>query len=668
MTDWEPATEAETAMRDALQANDQELYFRILAQTELFLPVSAQALAGEAPMGWGTWTTGGRTHVLAFTSTAAVHACLGATAGPSRRRAFADLATDWPHHEWWLAVNPGLPVEGYLPAWFVSQLSRGDVRLPGRTMGARARLERAETLARARGDAAPGQEPSSAPPPGVPTTGGWTPPRPAVPAGAPASGATAIGAVPEGRSDLAAVRIPGTSPASPGSGTDADDAGAVDGGARAGNGRVPAAPGGPTDLLRPSPLRRRSLGEETGPANGRSSFFEPAPGRGGAVRSPRDNPLRAGDRAAPSPRPGLGGQPFPRRRPATNLPDDDPTRAFQVDDDPTRAFRVDDQVTQPIPAPAPADRRPDPLAEEPTRAFRLDPPAAEATQVLPRRTLGPADEQTQRLPDPTVRPVPPAAPASFAEELPASIAEPVSGPPAPRRGFSPIVIEGTVIESRDLPGPHEPDPVTAAFGWRPTVGAPRVDDEAADVSAPSSPAPGSRPGTVDAELASIAFPAGAAFPTAPATTGPVDAAPSSTGPSSTTPSSTGPSSTGRFGAAPASNGPVDSGPATTEPVESRPATTEPVRAPFAGPTTVPRTPANGTPSDLDPAWLSSGGAPAAGVTPDDAGPEPTLRTTPSAGTGQAAPTAAQAAPTLAQAAPTAAQAAPTLAQAAPTAA
>ena len=158
MTDWEPATDVEAAMRDALRAGDQELYFRILARTELLLPVSADALAGRAPVGWGTWTTNGRTHVLAFTSGDALRICLADNAGSARRIAYHELAGSWPNLEWWLAVNPGLPIEGYLPAWFVSQLARGDVRLPGRTMGARARLERAESAARARARATvPGQ-------------------------------------------------------------------------------------------------------------------------------------------------------------------------------------------------------------------------------------------------------------------------------------------------------------------------------------------------------------------------------------------------------------------------------------------------------------------------------------------------------------------------------
>ncbi len=135
MSEWEPATDAEVAMRDALRTDDQESYFRILSGVDLLLPVSADALAGLAPLGWGTWSTGGRTHVLAFTSTDALQACLADYTGSARRVPYAELADTWPNLEWWLAVNPGLPIEGYLPAWFVAQLSRGDLRLPTRGPG-----------------------------------------------------------------------------------------------------------------------------------------------------------------------------------------------------------------------------------------------------------------------------------------------------------------------------------------------------------------------------------------------------------------------------------------------------------------------------------------------------------------------------------------------------
>jgi len=169
VTEWAPATEIEAAMRDALLRQDQELYFQILAGTDLFLPVSAEALAGQAPMGWGTWTTNGRTHVLAFTSSVTLRACLGESGSPARRVTFAGLAASWPNLEWWLAVNPGLPIEGWLPAWFVTQLARGDTRLPDRAAAPRDRPDRAENVARARATAA---VPGSLPPAGGDPAGG----------------------------------------------------------------------------------------------------------------------------------------------------------------------------------------------------------------------------------------------------------------------------------------------------------------------------------------------------------------------------------------------------------------------------------------------------------------------------------------------------------------
>ncbi|MEV4498786.1 SseB family protein [Micromonospora arborensis] len=498
MTEWEPATEAEVAMRDALRANDQELYFRLLSRSDLLLPVSAPAQPGQAPAGWGTWTTGGRTHVLAFTSAAALRACLGEHPGGNRRIPFADLAVGWPNQEWWLAVNPGLPVEGYLPAWFVSQLSRDDVRLPGRAMGARARLERAETLARTRTgasgrDAAPaaGSPPTtSAPPPGLaPIPPPPIPPAPIPPAPIPPRRA-ARGAMPwtagtpstpgpaprmpgpaepsrrPGEEDLPAAgqRYPSDPPRSGASGT----------GALPRTGRpsrfTPLAPAdrpgvGPADqpgpgvgwpaANRPGDADGLAAGNGNGgPQGSRRSFFDPAPARD-RVSDPASSVGRSGDRAAPPTRFGRGSQPFPRRRPADAPGEEAATRAFPMTDpDATRPLRQPagdlgasrgvrapasgEEVTQPLPP-----RRPAPIAEEPTRAFRMtgEPPPSRAAQ----RPSPPADE-TQAIPPGRFGPV---------DELSTSVAEPVSGPPAPRRGFTPIVIEGTIIESRDLTDPVE---------------------------------------------------------------------------------------------------------------------------------------------------------------------------------------------------------------------
>jgi SseB protein N-terminal domain len=190
VSEWQPATDAEVAMRDALRMDDQESYFRILARVDLLLPVSAEALAGDAPLGWGTWSTGGRTHVLAFTSSEALQACLADYSGSARRVPYSELAETWPNLEWWLAVNPGLPIEGYLPAWFVAQLSRGDLRLPtrgpGREKSQASRMQdlKAAALAANAAAGADGTGPPGQLPPGYPQPAAAAYPAP--PGGPPA--------------------------------------------------------------------------------------------------------------------------------------------------------------------------------------------------------------------------------------------------------------------------------------------------------------------------------------------------------------------------------------------------------------------------------------------------------------------------------------------------
>ncbi|WP_433266039.1 SseB family protein [Micromonospora vinacea] len=534
MTEWEPATEAEVAMRDALRANDQELYFRLLSRTDVLLPVSAPTQPGQPPAGWGTWTTGGRTHVLAFTSAAALRACLGDHAGSNRRIPFADLAASWPNHEWWLAVNPGLPVEGYLPAWFVSQLSRGDVRLPGRAMGARARLERAETLARTRpGMPARDSAPAAGSPPVTAAASSGPESAPLAPRRPSRSGAPRVGAPPapgpalrppvpaepprrsgDGGLPAAGQRHP-TEPPRPTPGAEALP--------RTGRPSrfTPLATAGPTtdqpgpSLGWPAATRPRDV-DGPAPGNGNAgpqavpprSFFDPSP-----ARDPAASGGRPGDRAAPPTRFGRGSQPFPRRRPADTPADETATRAFPMTADPAATQPVrrpesglgasrgvgappsGEEITQPLPP-----RRHNPLAEEPTRAFRVtgEPPPPGA----PGRPA-PSSEETQAIPQDR--------PGRFgpAEDLPVSVAEPVSGPPAPRRGFTPIVIEGTIIESRDLTDPVE---------------------SSATVEAPRRPSP--------AEAAPPPF---GSAPSGPGLFGPSSPSPSPSGPVSFSPGQQAPS-------------------------------------------------------------------------------------------------------------------------------
>ncbi|GGM32868.1 hypothetical protein GCM10011608_16700 [Micromonospora sonchi] len=539
MTSWEPATEAEAAMRDALRSNDQQLYFRILSRVELLLPIAAE-VPGRAPVGWGTWTTGGRTHVLAFTSIEAVRACLGEHAGPNRRIGYPELAANWPNHEWWLAVNPGLPVEGYLPAWYVTQLSRGDVRLPGRTVGARARLERVEALNRSRaagtaGPAAqrapevraPDQRPADVgPPPVVPAAFHL----PEVPLPAPSTLAdphrsqpagSAPGQPDAGRTAPASPRPAGVDRSAPPGAAGVGHRGGVGlpvGGVRPdGPGALPprrpmpprgeevASPGQGW----PAPPERSGPPANGGPAEpgvdqvGRRSFFEPAAAR----PAPRGD--RLADRATPPSRLGRSGQPFPRRGSAAGPPGAGEPRAFVFTDDDRSGTAARPQpggeVTQPLASQAGSasePTRPLGLAPEvgPTALPGANPTGTEATQSLPRR-----------------RPTEPA------EESP-SIAEPVSGPPAPRRGFTPIVIEGTIIEARDLTATppfedHPPPPARDTRTDPPEADVPLGSGAGADAER-TVPVPTVEPErTVPISPSSIGVPAEPTVPISPSSIG-----------------------------------------------------------------------------------------------------------------------------------------------------
>ena len=132
---WQPATGLEVALRDALHQRDEDSYARLLSTAEIFLPLPERP-PGNGP-GWTTWTVEGRVHVLAFTSAQALATCLPEHRGGYRTLAYPELAAEWPSEEWWLAVNPGLPIEAYLPWWFVEQTGRGqDPRPPARPASA----------------------------------------------------------------------------------------------------------------------------------------------------------------------------------------------------------------------------------------------------------------------------------------------------------------------------------------------------------------------------------------------------------------------------------------------------------------------------------------------------------------------------------------------------
>ncbi|MFI0351290.1 SseB family protein [Actinomadura sp. 9N407] len=147
---WRPTSELERRLQEAVRNGDQEAYFRLLAGSELVIPVppdlADEVVGGQAQPSWPVQEEDGRTHVLAYTSADAMRECLGPAYRHYLRLRFTDLAESWPDARWWLAVDlpanggdgPGLPIEARLPSWFIRQVVDGDSRPPQAGRGLRA--------------------------------------------------------------------------------------------------------------------------------------------------------------------------------------------------------------------------------------------------------------------------------------------------------------------------------------------------------------------------------------------------------------------------------------------------------------------------------------------------------------------------------------------------
>jgi hypothetical protein len=129
-TNWVPATAAEGVMARALGAGDQRTYFRHVLTIPLYLPVPSGAAATWPPVDWATWSDQGRTFVLVFTSPQALAMVMAddLTAGPPVR--YHEIVAARPDPDWWIALDPGLPLDAYFPANLAGPLSTGAVRLP----------------------------------------------------------------------------------------------------------------------------------------------------------------------------------------------------------------------------------------------------------------------------------------------------------------------------------------------------------------------------------------------------------------------------------------------------------------------------------------------------------------------------------------------------------
>nr|WP_240742402.1 SseB family protein [Micromonospora zingiberis] len=109
MTGWQPTTATERALLTAAENEDGTAFLAALTSGPLLLPVPATAPAGE-PAAWPTGQHEGVTHVMAYTSPAAIAAGLPGQPVTYRVSVLTDLAADWPDDRWVLAVDAGLPI------------------------------------------------------------------------------------------------------------------------------------------------------------------------------------------------------------------------------------------------------------------------------------------------------------------------------------------------------------------------------------------------------------------------------------------------------------------------------------------------------------------------------------------------------------------------------
>ncbi len=126
---WRPANATERMMSEALGGTDHRDYFDALTRAELLLPTTGADLrAGRSRL--ATLTVDGRTMVLVFTSRACMEIGMGGRADEAVPVTYPELADNWPDRTWWLAVDPGTPIQGYFPIGAPQRAATGGELVP----------------------------------------------------------------------------------------------------------------------------------------------------------------------------------------------------------------------------------------------------------------------------------------------------------------------------------------------------------------------------------------------------------------------------------------------------------------------------------------------------------------------------------------------------------
>lgn len=136
---WQPANDVERAMSRAVADGDAAEFFRRLIAAELYLPQVPRdgVVLREGAEEWipVVQQVSGFPAVAVFTSLAG----MGSTMVVARYEVtrFAEVRERWAGPDWWVAVNPGLPIDANLPFDAVDRLAAGElVMVEGRLVPA----------------------------------------------------------------------------------------------------------------------------------------------------------------------------------------------------------------------------------------------------------------------------------------------------------------------------------------------------------------------------------------------------------------------------------------------------------------------------------------------------------------------------------------------------
>lgn len=127
---WQPANDTERAMAEALARDDRAEFFRIVAAADLYLPQRAAAGTEPGEQEFVTAELFGQTVLPVFTSVEGMAATVAGLADAYTVTSYPELRERWPVPQWQLALNPGFPIDAYLPVAAVDAAARGELTVP----------------------------------------------------------------------------------------------------------------------------------------------------------------------------------------------------------------------------------------------------------------------------------------------------------------------------------------------------------------------------------------------------------------------------------------------------------------------------------------------------------------------------------------------------------